>query len=207
MDESLKFDLQSLRHEVEEAASQASRYINTVNVDSSPACLRDQLCDAAVVSRLMKILQLLLSCAISQQEGLMEFEFPYLGYELAKVSLSLQALRAEGYQYLMGNLQRTEFKKCMVYRVYSERQYVKHPGTGREQYRGSSSGTDGCDGPLRTEEEIRLGMCGSCLNKYGPNIGTPILSQEALQRLKEKEIKVNMTAGQMKAAALKTGVE
>ena len=67
---------------------------------------------------------------------------------------------------------------CMMHFYDNRDTYVRHLGTQYRRWRSGGSEGFTCDGPLRTEEEVSLGMCGSCLKRYGPDLGRPVLFGE-----------------------------
>lgn len=86
----------------------------------------------------------------------------------------LRAIGAEmwdGFRSLPSLLKSPPWDRCQISFSDSHNSCVYHMGTGFRQGMGSGSGGWSCNGPLRTEEEIRLGMCASCLMRHGRTLG------------------------------------
>ncbi len=63
------------------------------------------------------------------------------------------------------------YTRCQIHVGSSAADYVKHSGTNLSQWRGGSSGGSSCEVPLESDKEIRLGMCRTCIYKYGTRLG------------------------------------
>lgn len=55
---------------------------------------------------------------------------------------------------------------CQISHNESQSSRYFHEGTGNMSYGGGYSSTSVCGGPLRTDEEKELGICGSCIRHH-----------------------------------------
>lgn len=173
----MNFDLHIVRQEVEAAKERASHYGSYVDMSGSPREIKRQLADREACAELWRILDMLLAGLSIRLDGYPEWELALVMERIRESAEVLERIRASDYAAFV-HLKFPPFVECQVYRWSSERSGVTHSATGKERAGGSGSSTESCCGPLRTEDEIRLGMCGSCLKKYGPGLGRSILRPE-----------------------------
>lgn len=209
MDDSTKtieLDLARISEQVRDAIHWVGAYPSSKK-DISPASLHQELCRRAVMGHVLNLLDSLLACATIQVQGYPTWELGMIAKQISRTAHMLDQLQAEDYAYCV-TLYLPPYKECMVHRYRSDQFGVNHIGTGKDKNLGMSGGGDTCRGPLRTEQELMLGMCGSCLNKYGPEIGQPILNTEDLSRIARKKRfnRFTTTPESMKAAILRHGV-
>jgi len=120
--------------------------------------------------RLMEELALVSVAWLPHFAQMSEYRADSIDQDLQRIAERLQKIiSTSAFRWLMADHKRSEC--CEIIRSHCDRSSVRHAFTCREQFRGCGASTEKCGGPLRTDEEKALSMCGSCLKRYGPALG------------------------------------
>ena len=98
-------------------------------------------------------------------------ELPRVAQHVFRVAMELETLDAKAFG---SDFNPPLYTKCQIDRIHNQNYRISHRATRFGISRGSETAIDDCGGPLRTDEEIALGMCGTCLAKYGSYMGRGI---------------------------------